>query len=307
MFWCEGDECDSEQGVRAGRENANGFFAPFNTEFDFCSFGPTQPVFLHQSNTFWKFDGIEAIEQLLSILGDVNEPLTHVLLSYRTIASPTSTCLDLFVGKDRGTGFTPIDRSKLTIGESGFEKSREEQLVPLVVIRIVTLDQSAPIVRESHALDLFCNGCHVLLGNVVRMATFSNGRIFGWHSKRIKSHGIEDVEAFHSLVSGNSITNRIVSNVTHVHFSGWIGVHLQTVEFRLGCIIARSKDVRIVPCLLPCNFIRRLHLIRHVDTSYAKHASMLSFFNPPQRIEFRGSSRSVGTLRWSQEGTSLPW
>lgn len=101
MLWCERDKRNAEEGVRTSCEDANGFFAPFNTEFNFGSFGPTQPVFLHQSNTFWEFDGIETIEQLLSILGDVNEPLTHVLLSDRTIASPAATRLDLLIGEDR--------------------------------------------------------------------------------------------------------------------------------------------------------------------------------------------------------------
>ena len=171
----------------------------------------------------------------------------------------------------------------------------------------MAFEQTTPIVGEPHSLDLLSDRCHVLLGNIVRMTTFSDCSVFSRHSKGVKAHWIENVESLHSLVSGDCISNRIVSNVTHVHLSGRIRIHFQTVEFGFGSIIGGCENIRIAPCLLPSNFIGCLHLFRHVESPYANHASMLSFFNPPQRIEFRGSSRSVDTLHSSRVRTSLLW
>ena len=100
MFWCKCDEGNPKQCVWSCRKDANGLLASFDAEFDFSTFGTTEPVFLHQSNAFREFDGIQSIKQLLCIFGDINEPLAHVLLSDWPVATPTSTCLDLFISKN---------------------------------------------------------------------------------------------------------------------------------------------------------------------------------------------------------------
>ena len=193
-----------------------------------------------------------------------------------------------------------------SIGKSRLEEASKEQLIPFVVVRIMTLHHTVPIIGKSHSLDLFGNRSHVSLGNIVRMAAFSNGRVFCRHSKRIKAHGIENIEPFHSLISSNCITDGIISNVTHMHLSRWVWIHFKTVEFGFRSVIICNEDLCVIPCLLPCNFIGRFTLVRHHHHSLDKPALLLSFFNPPQQRDFRRSTRCVKTLHLFREGTLLP-
>ena len=103
MFGCKCNEANTKQGIWTGCKHANGLITSFDSEFDFSSFRTTKPIFLHQSNTFWEFDGFQSIKQLLSILGDIDEPLTHILLSDRAITTPAASSLDLFIGKNGRT------------------------------------------------------------------------------------------------------------------------------------------------------------------------------------------------------------
>ena len=212
---------------------------------------------------FRELDGVQTIVQLLTVFGEVEEPLTHSLLLHRAVAAPTPSGLDLFIGEHGRAGRTPIDRCKFAASEPLFVEFGEKPLIPAVVPRIVALHRSTPIVREPHALDLLRDGGHVAFGDVVGMATLGNGGVFGRHAKGIETHRVEDIEAPHAFVAGHGVTDGVVSNVTHVHFSGRVRVHFQTVERGATFANFSVEEAGVGPFLLPSNLVNAGLLCGH--------------------------------------------
>ena len=183
VFGSECDECYTKQRIWPCCKDADCLIRTFDSKFDFNSFRASKPVFLHRSNTVWEIDCFQSIKKFLSILCDVDEPLTHVLLVDRPVTSPTSSSFDLLIRKNGRTRFAPVYWSVFSIGKSRLEEASKEQLIPFVVIRVMTLDHTIPIIRESHSLDLLCNRSHISFGNIMRMTSFSDSCIFCRHSK----------------------------------------------------------------------------------------------------------------------------
>ena len=122
----------------------------------------------------------------------------------------------------------------------------------------MTLHLTAPIVRETHALDLLRDRCHVPLGDVMRVGVFLDGCIFSRHAKGVETHWIEHIEAHHPLVPGNCVTDRVIPDVPHVHLPAWVRIHLEAVELRPIVPNVPLKQPGFVPFLLPNQFrIRR--------------------------------------------------
>ena len=127
--------------------------------------------------------------------------------------------------------------------------------------------QAVPIVRETHPLDLRGDAGHVALGDVVRVPTLFDGRIFSRHAKRIETHRVQHIEAAHALVAGHGITDGIVADVPHVHLSRWIRVHLEAVEGRTIPLVGGNEHGFLVPAALPRHFIDANRFVAHGPSS----------------------------------------
>ena len=260
-------EGDAKQGVRTGCEHADFAEAVLELEGDFRAFRATKPVLLEQGNVLWEVDGVQAVNQFLSVLGQVEEPLAHVFLDHRAVASPASARLDLLVGQHGGARFAPVDGRLFAVGQALFEELQEKPLVPPVVVRVVALHQAVPIVREAHPLDLSGDAGHVAFGDVVRMPALFDGRVFGRHAKGIETHGIQHIEAAHALVAGHGITDGVVADVPHVHLPRGVWVHLEAVEGRTVPLIGSNEHAFLVPAALPRHFIDANRFVAHGPSS----------------------------------------
>ena len=206
---------------------------------------------------FGKPNGVQTILKFLTVSRKIKEPLAHLLLCHRAVTSPATTGLDLFVGKHGAARLTPIDGSKLTPSQSVLHEFGKEPLIPFVVSRIVALERSSPVVRESHPFDLLGDGRHVAFGDVVRMAAFRDGSVLCGHPEGIEAHGVEHIETHQALVSGHCIADGVVPDVPHVHLTGGVRVHLKAVEFRPVGVNVSVEQPCVVPLLLPANLVNR--------------------------------------------------
>ena len=131
---------------------------------------------------------------------------------------------------------------------------------------------TVPVIRKPHSLDLFGDRGHVFFSNIMRVAPFFYCSIFSRHTKRIKSHWVQNFESHHSLVARNSITDRIVPYVAHMHFPRRIRIHLKAVKRRLVLIYTSNEYFLIIPSLLPIIFINTFDAVTQNITSYPLQA-----------------------------------
>ena len=88
----------------------------------------------------------------------------------------------------------------------------------------------------------------------MRVGVFLDGCIFSRHPKGVETHWIEHVEAHHPLVSSHCVTDRVISDVAHVHLPAWVRVHFKAVELRSIVANVTLKQPGFVPFLLPVQF-----------------------------------------------------
>ena len=87
------------------------------------------------------------------------------------------------------------------------------------------------------------------------MAALGNRSVFRRHPEGIEAHRVEHIKAHQALKSGNCIPNGIISDVTHVHFSRGIRVHLKTVELGAVAVNIGMKKLSFIPLFLPANLV----------------------------------------------------
>ena len=85
--------------------------------------------------------------------------------------------------------------------EPRFEKLQKDPLCPFVILRIGGVYFSAPVVAKAYVVELFFVSGDVFCGSIRWMAPCLDGILFGWQSKCIKAHWVQNVEAFQSFVS----------------------------------------------------------------------------------------------------------
>src|SRR5262245_15139973 len=65
---------------------------------------------------------------------------------------------------------------------------------------------------------------------------------------------MEYVESLKSFEPGQGVTNRVVSDVSHVQIPGWVRQHLEAVETLSLVVGTDLKSMGVVPMLLPLLF-----------------------------------------------------
>ena len=91
----------------------------------------------------------------------------------------------------------------------------------------------------------------------MRVTALGDRSVLCWHTKGVEAHGVEHVIAHQALETGHGVANGVISDVSHVHFSRRVGVHLKAVELGAVAVNVSVKQAGIVPLLLPPNFVHR--------------------------------------------------
>src|SRR6185437_5526721 len=249
------DEARAEDRVRAGREYLDGINrrdGGCKAETEIKALALADPVLLHQSDLVGPIvEGLEAVEQVVGEVGDLQEPLRELAPLDRGSGAPALSVDHLLVGEHRHVDRVPIDLALLAIDQADIEQVEEERLLLPVIGRVTGRELAIPVQREANALELFAHRPDVGPGPFARMHLALHRRILGRHSERVPTHWVEHFMALHAAVAGDHVAHRVVADVAHVDAPRRIGEHLPHVGLRLVAGAIGGKAPRLFPPLLP--------------------------------------------------------
>ncbi len=181
---------------------------------------------------------VEVVEQLLGVVGDLEEPLLEVALLDQ-VARPLAGAVGqhLLVGQHGLAAGAPVDGGALAVGQARLEQPQEDPLGPADVVGVVALDLAAPVVDAPRRTidDDSCSmrssvngrGCSPVL-----MAAFSAGR-----PKQSNPIGRQHRVAVHGAVADDQVAEGVVAHVAHVGRPRRVGVHAQHVVVRARVVV----------------------------------------------------------------------
>ena len=244
------------------------------------------PIALHRLDILWEFDVVELVEQLVGIVGHLEEPLCHVLLNDLQTAPPTAVVLHLLIGQYSVAILTPIHRSSASLDQPRLIETDENLLIPAIIFGRRCRQCAPPVVGISHPLLIGPNHRDITLCNRVRVPAFLLRRVLGGHPEGIVSHRIEYVHSHQALETSHRIADRVVSNVAHVHIAGGVGKHLEAVELRPRGVEIGVENTSITPTCLPS----RLDFCGIVCHSLISHSNFIGSIQAPGRSSRSGAS-----------------
>ena len=261
----QGDEGDAEHRVEPRGEGLDGVVQLGDAEGELRALGAADPVALHDAHALRPASELrlDVVHQLLSVVGDLDEPLPEVLLGDGGMAAPAVPAVHhLLVGQDGAAGPAPVDGRLLAVDQALFVHLKEYPLIPPVVVRVAGLDAASPVVAVAHALELAGHVLDVVPGPVVRLCPVLDGGVLRGHSERVEAHGVEDVHPLLAEKACEHVSHGIVADVPHVQGSAGVGKHLETVELGARGVRLRLETPLLLPYPLPFG-LDRLEIIRH--------------------------------------------
>ena len=142
-------------GVNAGGEGFDGFVAAAHRPVYARAFGFSDPVALHGPDAFRPTlaQRVEAGEQLVGVVGDLQKPLLELALLHRSVFMPPAAAFDhLLVGQHGLALGAPVEEAFFAVGQAALEHLQEEPLVQAVVLRLAGGSFARPIVAVAEAL-----------------------------------------------------------------------------------------------------------------------------------------------------------
>ena len=216
---------------------------------------PPDPVLLHQADFFRPaLETVEACEQIVGIVGDLEEPLGELAALDRRAGAPAAPVDHLLVGEHCLVDRVPVDLRFLARDEASGEKIEEQLLLVLVIARIAGRDLARPVEREPHRLQLRSHRGDIGVGPFRRTGVVLHRGVLGRQPERVPAHRMEYVEAARAPVTRHHIAHRVITHMTHVDAPGRIGEHLEHVIFRTRVVVRGFEDLRVRPGFPPFGF-----------------------------------------------------
>ena len=284
MLGREDQERGPIDGVDAGGENADGLPGRGDREIDGGALALPDPIALHGQDVVGPL-GQLGVPELLGVIGDLEEPLLHLLLFDRVVAAPAGAPGRLLVGQDGAAGRAPVDPALAAVGQPALEHLEEHPLVPLVIFGQAGVDLPRPIIGEAHALELHLHVGDVVQGPLLGMGAVLDGGVLGRHAQGVPADGMEDIEAAHHLEAGDDVADAVVADVAHMDAARGVRIHLQAVELGFGRVLNHAKGVPGLPGRLPFG-LDSLEIILFVAfASIAHGALVLDPDDGPEKID----------------------
>ncbi len=137
----------AEYGVDTGGEDADLLGAIGDLKVELDAFAAADPVRLHDTHALGPLGELgEVVEESVSVVSDLEEPLLAQLLADGTSAAPALAAGGLLVGEDELALGAPVDWRAGAIGEAAREELQEEPLVPAVIAGIAGDHFPVPVV-----------------------------------------------------------------------------------------------------------------------------------------------------------------
>ena len=210
------------------------------------------PVLLHEPDFFRPaLEMIEARQEIVGIVGDLEEPLGELAALDRRARAPATPIDHLLVGEHRLIDRVPIDLRFLARDQASFEEIEEQLLLVPVIARIASRDLARPVERQPHRLQLRPHGRDIGVGPFGRTGVVLHGGVFRRQSERVPAHGMEDVEPARAPIARDNVAHGVVAHMAHVDAPRRIGEHLEHVIFRARIVVFGLEDLRVRPGLPP--------------------------------------------------------
>ncbi len=123
-----------------------------------------------------------ACQQILGIVGDLEEPLRQLALLDERARAPAAAVDHLLIGEHGVIDRVPIHLRLLAVDEARAQEVQEQLLLVAVIFRIAGRDLARPVERQADRLQLRAHRGDVVVGPVARdgallcIAAFSAGR-----------------------------------------------------------------------------------------------------------------------------------
>jgi hypothetical protein len=194
---------------------------------------------------------IEAGEEFVGEVGDLEEPLAQLALLDERARPPAAAVDHLFVGEHGHVDRVPIDRGFLAVDQPGGEEIEEQRLFVAVIVGLASSEFAAPVEREAEALQLRLHRRDVGAGPGAGMDALFHRRVLGGHAERVPPHRVQHLVAAHPPIAREHVAHRVVADMPHVDAPRRIGEHLQHVALRFAAVVLGFERPGFIPDLLP--------------------------------------------------------
>jgi hypothetical protein len=156
-------------------------------DLELGALGPADPIALHRLHAVGPVERVEVVEELVGVLGDLEEPLLEVALGDHVAAALARPVRqDLLVGQNRLAARAPVDRRVLAVREAGLEEAQEDPLRPADVLRVVALEHPAPVVGRADPLERGRQLFDARVCERPRVLTGLDRRVLGRQAERVE-------------------------------------------------------------------------------------------------------------------------
>ena len=230
MLCCQGQEGNTIYSIRTGGISSNLLSQLWNLQIELQALTAANPVFLHGLYSIRPaLQEIQILQQYISIISNLQEPLGQILLDNLRITAPALALNNLLIGQYCATGFTPVYIGLFLVSQTTLIEQLEEPLSPTIIIRAAGSYRAIPVIGQAHFTLLTLHIIHIGIGPVRWLYTMLNSSILCWHTKGIKTHWMNNIKALHSLVASQNITNGIIPHMAHMQIARWIWEHFQGI------------------------------------------------------------------------------
>ena len=255
MLGSQSHEGYAVSSIRTGGVNSNSIVQCRNFKGEFQAFAAADPVVLHGFYALGPArQQVKILQQLISIIGDFEEPLAQILFNNLMVAAPAFAVDNLLVSQYGVTGVAPVYGRFLFNCQTAFVEQLKEPLSPFVIIFLAGGNLAIPIVGQTESLQLTSHVSDVFQSPFFRRNIVFDSSVFSRHTKGVPAHRMQNVEALHSAETCDYVADGIVTNMAHVQVAGRIGEHFQNVGFRLILIHLYFKGFVFFPVFLPFSF-----------------------------------------------------
>ena len=254
-----GQERHPEQRVGPGGERGKGQAGVGHVEVHLHPFGPPDPVGLQALRQRRPVERIQAVQQVLRVGRDPQEPLLHHPFGDPGPAPLAPVALDLLERQHRLAGRAPHHRGLLAHGQACPVQLQEDPLGPSVEGGVAGHHLVPPCPRRSQPPQLPPVVRDGLLGQRPRVLADPQREVLGVDAEGVESHRLEQRPAPHPLVAAVDVGPAVRVGVPDVQaLGGGVGELDQVVELLLR---PHPADVDLVEAVgLPPGLPARLDL-----------------------------------------------
>ena len=261
MLGGDRQEGHPHQRVRPGGEHAQRLGCALDREVDLQPFAAADPVALHGLDRVGPArQRVQALQQLLRVVGDLDEPLRDLALLHQRAGAPAAAVDHLLVGQHGLVDRIPVHHRVLAVGQALLHQPHEHPLFMHVIVRTAGGELARPVDRVAERLQLAAHVLDVGVGPLGRRGLVLDRGVLGRQAERIPAHRLQHVLALHALVAADHVADGVVAHVAHVQGAGRVRQHREAVELRLGRVLVHLVGALCVPVLLRGGF-HRLRLI----------------------------------------------